>query len=125
MGECSCINIDFDRLATLLSDGFHIARKDHKCCECRESIKPGEKYYKEVTIADGSLETFKTCFDCFNVRNAFFCSWTWGSIWGDLWCEIVDSDGDISQTKIAELPKTAREKVCELIEKHWNVGDRR
>jgi hypothetical protein len=121
--ECSCIIAEGDGPAIILSESYHNARKEHKCCECRKPILKGDKYYKEVAVFDSQLSTYKTCSDCKKVRDAFFCAWTWTVMWEDLWCEIVDSDGDISQTAIAELPKSARDKVCDLIDKYFDQED--
>jgi hypothetical protein len=45
-----------------------IARKEHKCCECRGIINKGEKYNKHHGIWDGEGSTFKVCSDCEELR---------------------------------------------------------
>jgi len=45
-----------------------LARKRHKCCECRGWIEPGEKYHRFSGIWDGEAGTFKTCDDCQTLR---------------------------------------------------------
>src|SRR5687767_6685191 len=42
----------------------HKARKEHKCCECRLPIRPGERYLACFGVWDGTAETFKICEVC-------------------------------------------------------------
>jgi len=44
------------------------ARKEHKCCECGGKIYKGEKYVLTKGIWDGEPATYKTCRDCYNLR---------------------------------------------------------
>lgn len=46
------------------------ARKEHKCCECRGYIQPGETYQKIWGIWDGDVGNFKTCQDCQAIRES-------------------------------------------------------
>lgn len=41
-----------------------VARREHKCCECRGVINPGEPYHSLWGVWDGDAKTFKTCADC-------------------------------------------------------------
>lgn len=45
-----------------------VARKEHRCCECRGVIKPGEKYSYVFGVWSGDVMTFKTCPDCNQLR---------------------------------------------------------
>lgn len=40
------------------------ARKQHRCCECRGFIQPGEIYHRHSGLWDGEWNTFKVCLDC-------------------------------------------------------------
>ena len=40
------------------------ARKAHKCCECKQEIKPGEKYRYSSGIWDSSPDSYKQCNTC-------------------------------------------------------------
>ena len=40
------------------------ARKQHKCCECRQPIKVGELYFYSVAKWDGEIDTVKQCLAC-------------------------------------------------------------
>lgn len=45
------------------------ARKRHKCCECRGTILPGEKYHYHSGIWAGEPASFKVCPDCDALRS--------------------------------------------------------
>jgi len=84
---CSCI-IDYGHDCDppdCFSEKMVTARKEHKCCECGEAIKPGEKYEKATGVWDGKWDTFKTCFLCVRVRNAYCCTWEYGGLRETLW----------------------------------------
>lgn len=40
------------------------ARKEYTCCECKDKIKPGERYEKMVGKFEGELVTYRTCEFC-------------------------------------------------------------
>ena len=44
------------------------ARKEHECCECRETIQPGDTYHVFNGYYDCWL-VFKTCRKCQELRN--------------------------------------------------------
>lgn len=44
------------------------ARKQHRCCECRGVIEPGEFYHIHQGIWDGVPERYKVCVDCEEMR---------------------------------------------------------
>lgn len=44
------------------------ARKEHKCCECRGKILPGEKYNYHHGIWEGRAGSFKVCLECDAIR---------------------------------------------------------
>lgn len=81
-----------------MSDLYHVtcprARKAHECVECRETIKPGERYYVHKQLGDGGFSTHKACLEChdlgdrlkdamdrehgpFGPRDGY---WTWGEL---------------------------------------------
>lgn len=48
------------------------ARKPHRCCECGGVIPKGERYFKHLCCYSGDgWFTFKNCFVCEEVREAF------------------------------------------------------
>ena len=40
------------------------ARKAHRCCECRRTIEPGERYESVTAKWDMGVSTYKTCRHC-------------------------------------------------------------
>lgn len=48
-----------------------VARKDHKCCECRGVIKRGETYNYHSGIWSGEPESYKVCVDCDALRSQY------------------------------------------------------
>lgn len=52
-----------------LSRSEPVARKPHKCTECRREIRVGEKYLREGLLFDGRKSTVKTCEHCQVVRS--------------------------------------------------------
>lgn len=49
---------------------YRVARKAHKCCECRHPIQPGTRYHEVNGIWDDGWETYRTCDRCERVRKA-------------------------------------------------------
>lgn len=49
---------------TLLGETFPVARKRHRCIWCGESILPGEKYRRERSVYDGSMQDHKWHVEC-------------------------------------------------------------
>lgn len=50
------------------SETFPKARKVHRCCECRGTIQPGERYSCLSGLWDGRFEVYKTCLECIELR---------------------------------------------------------
>ena len=50
------------------STRFRIARKPHKCCECHNTIKQGDKYAFTSGVWDGEPASFKTCQNCWEIH---------------------------------------------------------
>lgn len=55
-------------MPAVYSESNPVARKEHKCCECCGTIKPGEKYQVIKGIWDGQCQTYKTCPECAVLR---------------------------------------------------------
>ena len=45
------------------------ARKQHKCNECNRVISVGEIYERVFGVWDGSVDNYKTCQRCLNLRD--------------------------------------------------------
>jgi hypothetical protein len=59
-------------LPTMFRQTWHVARKEHKCCECRDTIKIGERYERSFGVWDGDAQEFKTCSSCVEVRSEVY-----------------------------------------------------
>ena len=46
------------------SERVRKARKDHRCCACRETIRKGDRYFYTSGIWDGRPESYKHCIRC-------------------------------------------------------------
>lgn len=64
---CSC---DYDSTPSMHSEAWYKARKQHKCCECRQPIEIGQQYQRVSGVWDGKFFTFKTCERCADLREA-------------------------------------------------------
>jgi hypothetical protein len=71
--------------ATVFSSSVRRAAKEHRCCECRETIKVGDHYEHVTGLWDGHWSTYKTCLLCVEIRTHFACDgWIFGQLWEDL-----------------------------------------
>lgn len=68
--NCDC-SIDVDCYPEFSTTKVVTARKLHKCCECDEQIKPGEKYELVQGKWEGQMDKFNTCIPCSNIRNDY------------------------------------------------------
>lgn len=62
------------------------ARKAHKCCECAETIRPGEFYEHASGKWEGKIEAFHTCERCAGLRSSYFAMGycvSYGNLWSD------------------------------------------
>lgn len=57
------------------------ARQAHTCCECGDTISPGEHYERAHGIWDGEWDTFRTCRICTRIRKDLCpCGWLYGDL---------------------------------------------
>jgi len=63
-----------------------VARKDHRCSECGETIPKGDKYERVTGLWGDSIDTFKTCLSCVEIRDHFACGngFIFGQVWEDI-----------------------------------------
>lgn len=82
-----CMIDGCDEMVEVLQSRKPVARKVHKCHECRRDIQPGERYEYHAGLLDGGWVTYKTCQQCLSVREWLIqvCSgWVYGQIGEDL-----------------------------------------
>lgn len=68
---------------------IYTAKKDYHCCECSEAISASTKYEKTVGKWDGSLDTFRTCLSCMEIRDHFNCGS--GFLFQELWSQLEEN----------------------------------
>jgi len=127
--ECSCVvNVDCDGdSAEFASTRMVTAKKPHLCSECNKTIAPGEEYEYMCGKWDGDFETYKTCIDCASIRNAFFCTWCYGTVIEDLSTNFIEGCGfDVPSSEcMSKLTPRALDMVCDLIEESWDYKEAR
>lgn len=107
-----CLNSEIDNYPKAFSRVERKARKDHKCCECRRTIEKGEKYFYESGIWDHGPDSFKTCQECYQIRESFFCDFSYG----ELWDELFNNIHELNMDKVVELPVNAKYKFLIWLE---------
>lgn len=126
MSECACVYVDTDsgERCDFHAEEMRMARKQHRCDECRRTIEPGERYEYARGRWGKEFEAFKTCADCLSIRNTLFCGgWFYGMLLEDLATHVSDMGGEISETCLATLTPRARGMVCEMIEGIWEDAE--
>ena len=63
--------------ATCTSVTHHVARKEHKCCECRGIIQPMDVYERTTGVWDSTPHTFKVCGPCEEIRDWLLNETNW------------------------------------------------
>jgi hypothetical protein len=53
-----------DERAAVYDDSIRKARKEHRCCACRETIRVGDYYSLTTVIGDGTVDVWKRCPRC-------------------------------------------------------------
>lgn len=116
--DCSCIYVSENEKGwDFFQEQNIVAKKEHLCCECGKIIKIGELYRREGGKIDGDFETFKLCLDCVNIRDIFFCNFTYGEVWNDLRQWLIDGNFEIPGDWMVALIPSARDRVTEFMDK--------
>jgi hypothetical protein len=77
-----CVYHDWDGSNEFYAERRVIARKAHRCVECRGKITPGQSYDYSSGKCEGEFFSARTCLVCVEVREAFVCD---GAVFGMLW----------------------------------------
>jgi len=119
--NCSCIYVDCDDgRPEFFKERHPRARKTHICGECGQAIPLGEQYEYVSGKWEDRFAVYKTCSICLSIRSAFYCEgWAFGEVLGDLHEHIGEMDGNISSECLEDMSKSARDKVCDMIEEYW------
>lgn len=77
-----------DEVATLYHSCTLRAGCDHRCCECGETIRKGERHQMVKMLFDGKWSSNRTCLLCEEIGDHFSCG---GRIIGTLWEELEEN----------------------------------
>jgi len=89
------------------------ARKPQKCCECHDSISPGERYEIVSGKWEGEWSSFKTCLPCKEIREAFCCEgWVYSTLW-------EDAEGFLEKLSTGCLEKLITAAAKEKLMRQW------
>lgn len=94
MSGCNvCIggDYDYDGSPEFYFTSTPKARKDHRCCECRQIIRKGDRYEAFTSKYDGRVSTEKTCLACSDIRSVYSCG-EMSPAFGELWDAFNDTD---------------------------------
>lgn len=123
---CSCIYIGDADYPVFQRRKIRTAKKEHICTECREKIKPGDRYEYATSLFRGwdRISINKTCPICLSIRDVFFCEgWAYEGVMEYLQEHLNDLCGHIEEDCIASLNDGARARVCSMIEEIWEETD--
>ncbi len=83
MHECCCI--DYVDKPAVINVKMVRARVNHTCCECCDTIVPGDKYERAKGLWNGGWSEYKTCRTCAAIRRDMFtCGFVYGALDEDL-----------------------------------------
>lgn len=119
--DCWCsIYISDAEGPSAFSFKYRVARKEHRCCECRCLISPGDTYLYESGIWEGAPTQFKTCLACESVRGVYFCGFEYGRLWEMLW-EDMREVGDLwLDGRVMKIIPEAKWKVLAMVQRIWD-----
>jgi len=85
--ECGCEEDSYscDNGPQVFSASYPRAKKQHRCCECGGSIRPGEEYERAWGVWVGEMSTYKTCMTCVRIRRDYGCSASYGWLRWVVW----------------------------------------
>lgn len=86
---CPLSNDGYEDGPSCCTESIRKARKEHWCCECRETIKVGDRYEYVSGIWDGRADSYKTCLLCKEIRDHFSCGHGW--VYGEVWSQLTEN----------------------------------
>jgi hypothetical protein len=121
--ECSCAVDTCDEYepVEMLKMVTRVARKTHKCGECKKPIVSGDLYEHTSYKFDGRFWIDKTCRDCLSARRKFYPrgGYCVGDLWGEIRDHVSNIGGEVPEDCLADMTTTARNKVCDIIESFY------
>lgn len=64
-------DLSYEERATVWSQTWRRARKQHRCEGCRRAIKPGSRYCITFSVFDGYASSEKSCLPCTALAERF------------------------------------------------------
>ena len=102
MSDCACLYFgEATDMPSFMTDKVRVARKEHRCTECGETIRVGSRYENTAGVWAGQFSVWKTCASCKDIRDNLTCDGTW--IYGELWETVNDALPDICAKTLDEL----------------------
>ena len=92
------------------------ARKEHRCCECGDTIKRRDIYENSTGKWDGSFLIYKTCLICREIREGLYCGGYTFEHTIEYVVESIKEGECIGPEKILKLSDEAREKISLLLD---------
>ena len=115
--DCTCL-IDGgydDCLPDICTTTMRTAKTSHQCCECGETITPGDRYENVRGQWQGTFSTYSTCAGCHNIRTTICCtSWIYGQLFEALSdADVLTPDRPIMACLLDELSALGAQKIKE------------
>ena len=115
--DCTCL-VDGgydDNLPEICTTTMRTARKRRQCCECGETITPGDRYEHVRGKWEGTFSAYATCEGCLDIRTTLCCSsWCYGGLFEDLLnADLLTPDRPIMACLLEELTVAGAQKLKE------------
>lgn len=115
MSDCACLWSDGDACEVARSV-IRTASKEHRCLECREPIRPGQRYEFTSGIFEGDPFSQKICLFCVEIGNALYCD---GRMFGTLWDDIEDQIFAERPSIASCLDKLQTPEAKQFLQRRW------
>lgn len=115
MSNCDvCIGTDSYDPAEFYNESFHVARTEKQCCECRETIAVGSRYFRAIGKWEGVFASFIQCTPCREIQIVFACGqgYMFEQLWEDMF-DVVFEHLTVRSSCFNQLSIEARAKVTE------------
>lgn len=121
MDDCACLYDEADGDQPIFyTQRWVVARKPHRCVECRRTIAVGERYESFSGKWERGVQTYRTCAECQDIRESLYCQgWSFGMLWEDvqeqLFAETGLTVGCIDKLATPEGKRALQERWIEYV----------
>jgi hypothetical protein len=88
------IESDHDEFYETLHHSTKKARKQFRCCECRDDINKGDMYDCYVGAIDDRIDVQRTCLLCESISKKFLCNRPYEGMYEEIY-NAIDSNYDL------------------------------